>query len=104
MMISTKLNPPLSSDLLLCVSPGCVATKLDSETIILNIDAGIYYGVSDVGAFVWELLQQPATLTTIEQAVLSEYEVDAQTCEADLQELVQELIDQRLIFAQLIKS
>jgi hypothetical protein len=103
-MISTKPNPLLFTDRLLTVSPGCVATNLDGETIILNIDAGVYYGLSDVGAFIWEILQQPTTFAAIHQAVLGEYAVDPQTCEADVQELINELIGQRLVAVQSVPA
>lgn len=99
-MLNTNSNLPVAAEQLITASPGCVATSLDGETIILNVDAGVYYGLSDVGAFVWEGLAQPTTLATIQQAVLNEFAVDEATCAADLQALLGALIEHGLVTVQ----
>jgi len=37
-----------------------------------------------VGARVWSLIEQPASLVAIRDTIMSEYEVDAATCERDI--------------------
>ncbi len=75
-----------------------VSSSLDNETIILNHDAGVYYGLDEVGTLIWEkLLQKPATVEELKKAVLAEFEIDEATCETDLKTLLKELMDEKLV-------
>ena len=65
--------------------------------VILNFADEVYYGLDGVGARVWELLGEPRTLAELRDAVTAEYEVDAATVEADLQELLEDLATRRLV-------
>lgn len=68
-----------------------VSCELDGEAAILNLKDGVYYGLDPVGAAVWKLLQQPRTVSELRDALLEEYEVDAERCERDLMALLAEL-------------
>ncbi len=46
--------------------------------------SGVYYGLNAVGASIWNLLQQPRTVSEIRDAILGEYEAEPQQCERDL--------------------
>jgi dynactin complex subunit len=75
-----------------------VSSSLDNETIILNHDAGVYYGLDEVGTLIWEQLQQkPATVEELKKAVLAEFEIDETTCENDIKTLLKELMDEKLV-------
>jgi hypothetical protein len=73
------------------------STDLDGEAIILHFDAGLYYALENVGARTWELLRQPRTVAELRDALVTEYEVDPDRCEADLQSLLSELTEAGLI-------
>lgn len=60
----------------------------------------MYYGLNEVGASIWQLLQQPKTVANLCDAILEEYEVEAAQCEADVLVLLQELIEAQLIVVQ----
>lgn len=49
--------------------------------------------VNDIGAFLWEKLQQDVTLDDLVDAVLKEYEIDETTARADIQEFLDKLAD-----------
>jgi len=50
-----------------------------------------------VGSFIWKLIQDPISVKEIKEAILKEYDVDEETCENDLQELLGDLLDKGLI-------
>jgi hypothetical protein len=64
---------------------------------MLNLKNGVYYGLDPVGARIWNLIQQPRTVSEVLQILLREYEVDAERCERDLLELLQRLAAEGLI-------
>ena len=74
-----------------------VSTGADGESVILNLDQGVYFGLDGVGARVWELLQEPTTPAAIADRVAAEYDVEAERCAADLRELLAELAEAGLV-------
>jgi hypothetical protein len=74
-----------------------VWTDLGGEIAILDLTAGQYFGVAGVGARVWELLQEPRTLTELCSTIVAEYDVSAAACEADVSEFLESLIDRQLV-------
>jgi Coenzyme PQQ synthesis protein D (PqqD) len=57
---------------------------MGDEAVVLDLNSGTYYGLDDLGARIWTLIEQPVSLATLREAIMSEYEVDAETCERDL--------------------
>lgn len=57
----------------------------------------MYYGLSDTGVRVWELLQAPRTVEAILEALVTEYEVERPRAEADLHTLLADLQSRGLI-------
>ena len=74
-----------------------VSSDLGGEVAILDLKAATYYGLDNVGARVWSLIQEPRTVVEIRDIVVSEYEVEAERCERDLIALLQSLADKGLI-------
>ncbi len=77
-----------------------VSSDLGGETAILDLKAGMYYGLDDVGARVWDLIQEPRNVGDIRDILLEEYDVAPERCERDLLALLQRLADERLIEVQ----
>jgi len=78
-------------DSVVCATNHQVSSRLDDEVAILELDRGVYYGLSRVGARIWELIQQPTLVREVQERLVSEYEVDAERCRADLLELLSSL-------------
>ncbi|MBI2407096.1 MAG: PqqD family protein [Gemmatimonadetes bacterium] len=90
----------LSLDDVLVVSTDQVSADLSGETVILGMREGAYFGVRDVGARIWALLQQPRRLAEVVAILADEYEVDAPTCEADVLAFAAELFESGLVNRQ----
>ncbi len=74
-----------------------LACGLEEEFIILNFKDSAYYGLDAVGTYVWNLIQEPKTISELEKSILNEYNVDAKTCEKDLITLLEQLKEKGLI-------
>lgn len=85
------MSSPIPSANALVRNADVIATDMDGETVMMNMERGEYLGLGGVGARVWELLAQPMSLEQLVQAVCAEFEVDAATCRADLQAFVDDL-------------
>lgn len=75
-----------------------ISSSLAGEAVILNHQKGVYYNLNEVGTFVWDMLQKsPADIQQLKNAILQEFDIDEPTCESDLQQLLNELIDENLV-------
>jgi hypothetical protein len=67
-----------------------IFSDLNGEAVILNIKTGTYYGLNEVGTFIWQLIQSPTTIQQIHTALLEAYDVEASVCQQDVYTLLQE--------------
>lgn len=74
-----------------------VSSDLGGEVAILDLKAGVYYGLDAVGARVWKLIQEPRVVAKIRDTLLLEYDVEPERCERDLLALLQQLADEGLL-------
>jgi len=74
-----------------------VSADLTGEAAILNLTSGIYYGLNEVGASIWRIIQGPKTVREIKETILGEYDVEPIRCEADVIALLGELLSRGLI-------
>lgn len=71
--------------------------EFDADAVILDLRNGVYYGLDGAGARIWQLLQRPTSLASLRDALVAEYDVERRRCEADLQDLLGDLLDRGLI-------
>jgi hypothetical protein len=74
-----------------------LASAFGRELVILSLKDGVYYGLEDVGARVWELLQRPIRVSAIRDTLVAEYEVEPGRCGRDLRKLLQDLATRGLV-------
>lgn len=58
--------------------------ELNGEAVILSLKNGKYYGLNQIGANIWELLQKPISLSRLEKKILADYDVDARKCSREV--------------------
>ena len=60
---------------------------------LLHLRSNIYYSLNGVGAYIWELIQEPRSPADIRNAILARYDVDAERCKADVERLLSRLAE-----------
>jgi len=68
-----------------------VSCDMAGEAIVLNMKSGVYFGMDEVGALIWSLLEKPRTIGEIRDAILEEYDVDSDSCDRDLMSFLDSL-------------
>ena len=68
-------------------------SKLQEESVILNLDSERYYGLDDVGTRILSVLSTSESIEAAYETLLKEYDVDAHVLRQDLLELVERLIN-----------
>lgn len=95
MSIDKHANLPAGA--IVVAAEGQISCNLDGQAAILNLKSGVYYGLDEVGATVWDLIASPRRVGEICDALMQSYEVDAAQCNRDLAVLLSELEDHGLI-------
>jgi hypothetical protein len=74
-----------------------LSTFIGDEVVVLDHQKGIYYSLDNVGATVWNKIQEkPHSLTEMTEYITDLYEVDYETCRSDIKGLLQELVSLKL--------
>jgi hypothetical protein len=76
---------------------GQISSAVGDRIVILNLEDGTYYGLSEVGARVWHLIEEPVLVETVWRQILEEYDVEADQCLVDLVTLLQEMESKKLV-------
>jgi hypothetical protein len=79
------------------IPPTVVARMVGDEVVILDLDAGTYFGLDPVGARIWELIGEGLTLSNVRDRMLNEYDTQSDTLEQDILELIKALREESLV-------
>jgi hypothetical protein len=74
-----------------------VGSDLGGETVLLGLKSARYYGLADVGARIWELLEAPIAVSKICETICREYDVAPDRCEADVIRFLDDLAENELV-------
>lgn len=74
-------------------SKDAVACEFGNGLALLDMRSNIYYSLNSVGAYIWELIQEPKPISEIRGAVLERYNVEPERCKADVDGLLKGLAD-----------
>jgi len=94
---TAAVNEPLPPDAIAVVTDDQLSTRLADEIVILGLRDSVYYGLSDVGARIWDLVQTRRTLGEIVSVLIEEYDVSREEAAAGLDRLIRELETRGLV-------
>ena len=70
---------------------------LGDELMTLDVAGGTCFGFNSVATVIWRQLASPKSFDELRDMLLAEYEVSAERCAQELQALLNDLIDKRLL-------
>lgn len=78
-------------------NPKQIFSKVDNEVIMLSLDEGKYYSLNEVGARIWELIDQPLEVKTLVSKLTKEFDVSNEVCANETLRLLNEFNKEGLI-------
>ena len=75
--------------------------ELGDELIALSVLSGNCFGFNPVAASVWRALETPRSFDELKTALLGEYEVPPEQCQSELEELLGDLVEKKLVRAKI---
>jgi hypothetical protein len=74
-----------------------LAARVDNELVLLNVDAGTYYGFSELGSEVWNRIAAPMNVGRLCVELAAEFDVGVETVTRDVMAFLAQLAEYRLI-------
>ena len=77
-----------------------VAAPMGEELAMMDIDAGKYYVLDEVAAFIWARLETPVSVAGLVAELGERYDVTPERCEADILPFLAHLDEKGLVRVQ----
>ena len=77
-----------------------VARQVEEDLVLLDLESGIYFALDPVGARIWALVADGASLAATRDTMLEEFNVETEQLEQDIRALISELEQRKLIEAR----
>ncbi|HZX14862.1 MAG TPA: PqqD family protein [Thermodesulfobacteriota bacterium] len=77
--------------------PEVTCTEFEDEGVLLNLETKTYYTLNKPGIYVWQLINNGLTPSEIVHRVKEEFEIDEETAENNVSNLIHELIREQLV-------
>jgi hypothetical protein len=81
-------------------SPSVINETIEGESVIINLDTGIYYSLDNVGAIIWDALENRHSVADIAAFLASHYQINAEDVETTINDLINKLLNEQLIILQ----
>jgi hypothetical protein len=81
------------------IADDVVFEVLDDETVVLNLTTGEYHTLNGTGTRAWQLIEEHGDLDRVREAMEAEFQVEPEQLGADLDRMVSDLIERRLLLA-----
>jgi hypothetical protein len=74
-----------------------VQSKIGEEVVMLDMDSGFYFGLNSVASVIWGLLAVEINFEALIDKLMTQFEVERSLCEADTQELLDQMLEKNII-------
>jgi hypothetical protein len=74
-----------------------VQSKIGEEVVMLDMESGFYFGLNSVASVIWGLLADEIGFEKLIDQLMAQFDVERSICEADTQELLDQLLEKNII-------
>jgi hypothetical protein len=81
----------VTKELVVTRRAGLIEAEVDGELVALHVDNGTCYGFNATATRIWSMIEEPKRLSELRDALVSEFDVAPDVCEAQLLDLLKDL-------------
>jgi hypothetical protein len=74
-----------------------LATPLDGELVMLNLETGHYHGMDDIASYIWEVCVNPISIADLCSLLIERYDVGYDDCYSDTLSFINDLVRDGLL-------
>jgi hypothetical protein len=78
--------------------------EVGDELVALDVAAGDCFGFNEVARTVWRALAVPKSFEELRDGLLAEYDIGHEQCSIELQALLDDLVEKKLIVADTLRA
>ena len=93
-------DTPITLQAVVVQSANLMSSVIDDDVVMLDVERGVYYGVTNVASRIWQLIEQPRRLSDVRDVLLQEYDIDSETCTQQVLDFLRELHSKDLVSVQ----
>ena len=93
------LDVDMDLDTRLSIPPQVMSRRVGDETVLLDLESGLYFGLDGVGDLVWQSVSNGGPLGEAVDNIVAEYDVDRAQAEADVLAFAGTLVQRGLLSA-----
>jgi hypothetical protein len=75
-----------------------ITAAVDEELVMMDVQAGKYYGLNTVGAEIWQLLESPISVQDLCTTLTQSFEVPSERCTAEVLQFLEQLHTKGLVY------
>jgi hypothetical protein len=90
-------GPEIGHRSIVCWSSAAVATQVNDEVVLMNLERDRCYGLGSTGSEIWRRMQSPIQVSELSTQLEGEYNAEPGQIELDLLRTLRELADEGLI-------
>jgi hypothetical protein len=70
---------------------GWLAAQVGEELVMMSVDSGVYIGLNDVGARVWDLIETPRDMGELCSTLSEEFDTTPDVCRPEVEAFLAQL-------------
>ena len=74
-----------------------IQSKIGEEVVMLDMESGFYFGLNSVASIIWGMMKDGITFEVLCNKLMEQFDVERSLCEADTQELIDQLLEKKII-------
>lgn len=76
---------------------GLMTADMNGSAVMMDIMTGKYYNLGEIGGRIWEILEEPMTVTALVDKLTAEYDVSSNQCRTDIEPFLNTLLERGLL-------
>ena len=82
------------------IADNVVISKINDESVILNLNTGLYFQTNELGSFIVSQLDDYIALDNLQEKILQNFDVAEDRCQIDLLQFINKLKEKNLLHFQ----
>jgi hypothetical protein len=87
----------MNPDTIFSIPPQVMSRLVDDETVLLDLESGMYFGLDGVGKRIWDSVTEGHSIGQITEIITAEFEVDEARAQADVVAFTSDLVERGLL-------
>jgi hypothetical protein len=77
-----------------------VAGVVDADVMMMSIESGKYYHLNTSAGRIWDMLEQPRTVSELCEMLSKDYKVTPEACQKDVLHFLDELASRKIVIVR----